>query len=118
MLRDGSSWTAIQDAFGCSRATIAKVAERAGIARRADELLDAAIYPASVASPKTGEEVNLSPAMTAISYKLAGHPMRESYSFTPSQDQGSWKLLALARASSRLSLVGGLVTESYAIALE
>ena len=29
MLRDGSSWTAIQDAFGCSRATIAKVAKRA-----------------------------------------------------------------------------------------
>jgi len=27
MLRDGSSWTAIQDAFGCSRATIAKVAK-------------------------------------------------------------------------------------------
>jgi DNA invertase Pin-like site-specific DNA recombinase len=29
MLRDGSSWTAIQVAFGCSRATIAKVAKRA-----------------------------------------------------------------------------------------
>ena len=28
-LRDGSSWTAIQDAFGCSRATVAKVAKRA-----------------------------------------------------------------------------------------
>jgi DNA invertase Pin-like site-specific DNA recombinase len=30
MLRDGSSWTAIQDAFGCGRATIAKVAKRRG----------------------------------------------------------------------------------------
>jgi DNA invertase Pin-like site-specific DNA recombinase len=29
MLRSGSSWTAIQAAFGCSRATIAKVAKRA-----------------------------------------------------------------------------------------
>jgi DNA invertase Pin-like site-specific DNA recombinase len=29
MLRAGSSWTAIQAAFGCSRATIAKVAKRA-----------------------------------------------------------------------------------------
>ena len=29
MLRDGSSWTAIQGAFGCSRATIAKIAKRA-----------------------------------------------------------------------------------------
>jgi DNA invertase Pin-like site-specific DNA recombinase len=29
MLGAGSSWTAIQDAFGCSRATIAKVAKRA-----------------------------------------------------------------------------------------
>jgi transposase len=29
MLRASSSWTAIQDAFGCSRATIAKVAKRA-----------------------------------------------------------------------------------------
>ena len=27
MLRDGSSWTAVQDAFGCSRATIAKIAK-------------------------------------------------------------------------------------------
>ena len=71
-------------------------ASRAGIARRADELLDAALYPASVASPKTGEEVSLSPAMTAVSYELAGHPVRESYTFTPSRDQGSWKLLALA----------------------
>ena len=29
MLRAGSSWSAIQAAFGCSRATIAKVAKRA-----------------------------------------------------------------------------------------
>jgi DNA invertase Pin-like site-specific DNA recombinase len=29
MLRAGSSWSAIQDALGCSRATIAKVAKRA-----------------------------------------------------------------------------------------
>ena len=29
MLRDGSSWSAIQTAFGCSRATIARVAKRA-----------------------------------------------------------------------------------------
>jgi DNA invertase Pin-like site-specific DNA recombinase len=28
MLRAASSWTAIQDAFGCSRATIAKIAKR------------------------------------------------------------------------------------------
>ena len=28
MLRSGESWTAIQDAFGCSRATIAKIAKR------------------------------------------------------------------------------------------
>ena len=34
--------------------------------------------------------------MTAVSYELAGHPVRESYTFTPSQDEGSWKLLALA----------------------
>jgi DNA invertase Pin-like site-specific DNA recombinase len=32
MLRAGSSWSAIQDAFGCSRATIAKVAKRAASA--------------------------------------------------------------------------------------
>jgi DNA invertase Pin-like site-specific DNA recombinase len=51
MLRDGSSWTAIQDAFGWSRADgrQGRQASRAGIARRADELLDAAVYPASVA---------------------------------------------------------------------
>ena len=30
MLRAGSSWNAIQDAFGCGRATIAKVAKRGG----------------------------------------------------------------------------------------
>jgi DNA invertase Pin-like site-specific DNA recombinase len=30
MLRDGMSWTAIQDAVGCGRATIAKVAKRGG----------------------------------------------------------------------------------------
>jgi len=35
MLRAGSSWTAIQAAFGCSRATIAKVAKRAAQSRRA-----------------------------------------------------------------------------------
>jgi DNA invertase Pin-like site-specific DNA recombinase len=29
MLRSGMSWTAIQEATGCSRATIAKVAKRA-----------------------------------------------------------------------------------------
>jgi DNA invertase Pin-like site-specific DNA recombinase len=29
MLRSGLSWTAIQEATGCSRATIAKVAKRA-----------------------------------------------------------------------------------------
>jgi len=29
MLRAGSSWSEIQAAFGCSRATIAKVAKRA-----------------------------------------------------------------------------------------
>jgi DNA invertase Pin-like site-specific DNA recombinase len=29
MLRARSSWSAIQDAFGCSRTTIAKVAKRA-----------------------------------------------------------------------------------------
>jgi hypothetical protein len=34
--------------------------------------------------------------MTAASYELAGHPVRESYTFTPSQDEGSWKSLALA----------------------
>jgi uncharacterized protein YerC len=28
MLRAGSSYSAIQDAFGCSRATVAKVAKR------------------------------------------------------------------------------------------
>lgn len=28
MLRAGSSWTQIQDAFGCSRATVAKIAKR------------------------------------------------------------------------------------------
>jgi len=28
MLRAGSSWTQVQDAFGCSRATVAKVAKR------------------------------------------------------------------------------------------
>jgi DNA invertase Pin-like site-specific DNA recombinase len=28
MLRAGSSWTAVQDAFGCSRATVAKIAKR------------------------------------------------------------------------------------------
>jgi uncharacterized protein YerC len=32
MLRSKSSWTAIQDAFGCSRATIAKVAKRQPVA--------------------------------------------------------------------------------------
>ena len=40
---------------------------RAGIARRADELLDAAVYPAVSLFAKTGEEVSLSPAMTTIS---------------------------------------------------
>src|SRR5271170_4647197 len=35
MLRAGSSWTAIQAAFGCSRATIAKVDKRAAQSRRA-----------------------------------------------------------------------------------
>ena len=29
MLKSGSSWTAVQQAFGCSRATIAKIAKRA-----------------------------------------------------------------------------------------
>jgi len=29
MLKGGSSWTAVQQAFGCSRATVAKVAKRA-----------------------------------------------------------------------------------------
>ncbi len=29
MLKAGSSWTAVQDAFGCSRATVAKIAKRA-----------------------------------------------------------------------------------------
>jgi uncharacterized protein YerC len=29
MLRSGMSWTAIQEATGCSRATITKVAKRA-----------------------------------------------------------------------------------------
>lgn len=28
MLKAGSSWTAVQDAFGCSRATVAKIAKR------------------------------------------------------------------------------------------
>jgi hypothetical protein len=28
----------------------------------------------SYLAPQTGEEVSLSPAMTAISYELAGHP--------------------------------------------
>ncbi len=32
MLRAGSSWTQIQDAFGCSRATVAKIAKRAASA--------------------------------------------------------------------------------------
>ena len=50
----------------------------------------------SYLAPQTGEEVSLSPAMTAISYELAGHPVRESYTFTPSQHEGSWKLLAMA----------------------
>jgi DNA invertase Pin-like site-specific DNA recombinase len=29
MLRAGGSWTAVQKAFGCSRATVAKIAKRA-----------------------------------------------------------------------------------------
>jgi DNA invertase Pin-like site-specific DNA recombinase len=29
MLKAGSSWTAVQEAFGCSRATVAKIAKRA-----------------------------------------------------------------------------------------
>jgi len=29
MLRAGESWTAVQKAFGCSRATVAKIAKRA-----------------------------------------------------------------------------------------
>ena len=28
--------------------------------------------------------------------RACGHPVRESYTFTPSQDEGSWKLLAVA----------------------
>jgi DNA invertase Pin-like site-specific DNA recombinase len=35
MLRSGESWSAVQAAFGCSRATIAKVAKRAGTGRAA-----------------------------------------------------------------------------------
>ena len=31
MLKAGSSWTAVQEAFGCSRATVAKIAKRATV---------------------------------------------------------------------------------------
>lgn len=31
MLKAGSSWTAVQEAFGCSRATVAKIAKRAAV---------------------------------------------------------------------------------------
>ena len=51
--------------------------------------------------------------MTAVSYELAGHPVRESYTFTPSQDEGSWKSLALATGLEPLEPRAGLVTESY-----
>ena len=34
--------------------------------------------------------------MTAVAYVLAGHPVRESYIFIPSQDEVSWELLAVA----------------------
>ena len=90
MLRDSSSRTAIQDAFRMQPGD-----DRQGRRKRA--------APASPAtqriarrclrcrfSLKTREEVSLSPAMTAISrYELAGHPVRESHTFTPLKDEGS-----------------------------
>ena len=114
-VRHGRRFRTPSDAAG---RTIAKVAKRAppashGALTNCSTL--ASILRVSLFAPKTGEEVSLSPAMTAISYELAGHPVRKAILSAPSQDEGSWKLLAMAMGLEPLEprWAGALVTESY-----
>ena len=84
----------------------AKVAKRAAPASHG-ALTNCSTLPAVSLFAKTREEVSLSPAMTTISYELPGHPVRESYTFTPLRTRAAGNYSYWPRASSRLSLVGG-----------
>ena len=83
----------------------AKVAKRAAPASHG-ALTNCSTLPA-VSLFKTREEVSLSPAMTTISYELPGHPVRESYTFTPLRTRAAGNYSYWPPASSRLSVVGG-----------
>lgn len=41
MLKGGSSWTAVQKAFGCSRATVAKIAKRTASGETREAIISA-----------------------------------------------------------------------------